>query len=162
MKTTEKIILDACCGGRMFWFDKKHPSVLYVDCRREEKGLIPIRPNFSVQPDEIVDFRKMPYKDHTFKLIVFDPPHLFRLGKTSVMAKKYGVLNKETWKEDIKTGFNECMRVLSLYGTLVFKWNQRDVSVREVLDLISEKPLFGHPTGKSGGTMWMCFMKLPK
>ena len=24
-----KKILDACCGGRMFWFDKKHPNVLY-------------------------------------------------------------------------------------------------------------------------------------
>ena len=29
----EKFILDACCGGRQFWFDKEHKNVLYVDKR---------------------------------------------------------------------------------------------------------------------------------
>ncbi|NBJ75120.1 SAM-dependent methyltransferase, partial [Neglecta sp. X4] len=24
-------ILDACCGGRMFWFDKQNPFVTYMD-----------------------------------------------------------------------------------------------------------------------------------
>lgn len=28
-----KIILDACCGSRMFWFNREHPDVLYVDSR---------------------------------------------------------------------------------------------------------------------------------
>lgn len=27
-------ILDACCGGRMFWFDKAHPDAVYMDNRR--------------------------------------------------------------------------------------------------------------------------------
>ena len=26
-------ILDACCGGRQFWFDKENPNVLFADCR---------------------------------------------------------------------------------------------------------------------------------
>nr|DAJ22562.1 MAG TPA: putative AdoMet-dependent methyltransferase [Podoviridae sp. ctfN46] len=26
----DKIILDACCGSRMFWFDKKNPLTLFV------------------------------------------------------------------------------------------------------------------------------------
>ena len=34
----EKLILDACCGGKMFWYNKNHPSVLYVDNRHCEKG----------------------------------------------------------------------------------------------------------------------------
>lgn len=32
----KKIILDACCGSRMFWFDKKNPYVLFQDIRDAE------------------------------------------------------------------------------------------------------------------------------
>ena len=31
----DKLILDACCGSRMFWFDKHNPNVLFVDKRSE-------------------------------------------------------------------------------------------------------------------------------
>ena len=34
MRTTLTTILDACCGGRMFYFEKNHPNVLYIDRRR--------------------------------------------------------------------------------------------------------------------------------
>ena len=30
-----KLILDACCGSRMFWFDKYNPLALFVDKRSE-------------------------------------------------------------------------------------------------------------------------------
>ena len=33
---TNKEILDVCCGGRMFWFDKHNPDVLFSDIREEE------------------------------------------------------------------------------------------------------------------------------
>ena len=33
MSNQQKIILDVCCGGRMFWFDKKNPNALYLDNR---------------------------------------------------------------------------------------------------------------------------------
>ncbi|MEE6045263.1 class I SAM-dependent methyltransferase, partial [Avibacterium paragallinarum] len=32
----QKPILDACCGSRMFWFDKQNPNVLFADNRRLE------------------------------------------------------------------------------------------------------------------------------
>lgn len=35
MKTVPTTILDACCGGRMFYFEKNHPNVLYIDRRFE-------------------------------------------------------------------------------------------------------------------------------
>ena len=34
-----KAVLDACCGSRMFWFDKSHPSVVYMDNRELEDVL---------------------------------------------------------------------------------------------------------------------------
>ena len=49
--------------------------------------------------------------------------------------------------------------VLEDYGVLIFKWNEDQITVREVLEAIERQPLFGHTTGRHGKTMWMCFMK---
>ena len=153
----DKKILDACCGGRMFWFDKENPNVLFADNRTESHILCDGR-SLEIKPDIEMDFRQMPFKDNEFKLVVFDPPHLNKLGKNSWMAKKYGVLN-ESWQDDIRQGFSECMRVLELNGILIFKWNESQIKVREILGLIDTLPLFGHKSGKSQKTHWICFMK---
>ena len=34
-----KKILDACCGSRMFWFNKENTNTVYMDNRTEEKTL---------------------------------------------------------------------------------------------------------------------------
>ena len=157
VKKKDKIILDACCGSRMFWFDREHKNVLYVDNRELDTNLCDGR-SLKVKPDEIVDFRKMPYKDNSFKLVVFDPPHLKTLGETSWMAQKYGLLG-EDWRKDIKSGFDECMRVLDNFGVLVFKWNESEIKLSQLLKVIEKKPLFGHTSGRQSKTIWMCFMK---
>lgn len=157
---TNKYILDACCGGRMMWFNKKHPKTLYNDNRVREKGHSQFRPNHTVKPDCIYDFRDMPFEDNTFKLVVFDPPHIF--GKeNSLINQYYGCLDKNNWKQDIKQGFKECFRVLDIYGTLIFKWNEARINKKEILDLIDIKPLFGHQVGSRLKTHWMTFMKFP-
>jgi hypothetical protein len=156
-----KFILDVCCGGRMFWFNKKHPNTLYLDIRKEEKGFIKARKNHEVNPDIIMDFRKLDFPDKSFKLIIFDPPHIMRIGNKSWMAQKYGMLGKD-WKNDLKKGFEECWRVLEDHGCLIFKWSEAEISFKEVLSLFPKRPLFGHPTARSGKTKWFCFMKIPK
>ena len=30
-----KKILDVCCGGRSFWYDKKNENTIYMDIRKE-------------------------------------------------------------------------------------------------------------------------------
>lgn len=156
-----KVILDACCGGRYFWFNKAHPNALYIDIRREEKGCNPHRPNFEVKPDMIMDFRALEFKDKSFKLIVWDPPHLKTLGETSIMRKTYGCLNAETWPYDLKKGFEELWRVLEDWGVLVFKWHESEIPLVEVLKLFHTQPLFGNPTNSGETTKWCCFMKIP-
>lgn len=156
-----KPILDACCGPKMFWFDKKNPNVLFQDIRKEPAGYIKERPWCEVSPDIIQDFRNMPYSDKSFKHVVFDPPHLLHVGESGWQFKKYGKLDKNTWRKDLEKGFNECWRVLDDFGTLVFKWNEESISVNEVLRLFPEKPLYGHPTARSGKTKWCVFMKIP-
>lgn len=117
--TTDKKILDACCGGRMMWFDKADPDAIYMDIREEEFIACDGR-RVRVHPDLIADFRNMPFEDESFKLVVFDPPQFNRLGANSYTAQKYGRLFP-SWETDLKRGFDECMRVLEPFGILIFK-----------------------------------------
>lgn len=154
----DKIILDACCGSKMFWFDKANSNVLFGDIRKEEHILCDGRA-LNIHPDIQIDFRDMPFEDNSFKLVVFDPPHLKTLGKSSWMAKKYGVLSY-TWRDDIKRGFDECMRVLEPFGILIFKWNESEIKAKTIIEISGLSPLFGHTTGRQSKTIWMAFMKL--
>lgn len=139
------------------WFNREHPDVLYADKRSESHTLCDGR-TLEINPDVVIDFCKMPFPDNTFHLVVFDPPHLKKLGKTSWMAKKYGVLNYH-WRDDIRDGLDECMRVLKPNGVLIFKWNESQIRLQDIMDLLPKEPLFGHTSGKSGLTIWMTFMK---
>ncbi len=104
-----KPVLDACCGSRMFWFDRRHPDVVFMDRRHETHTLCDGR-TLEIKPDVVGDFRAMPFSDGEFRLVVFDPPHLIHAGESSWLAKKYGKLDRETWQEDLKAGFRECFR----------------------------------------------------
>ena len=158
----DKFILDACCGGRCFWFNKNHPNTLYIDNRIRECGHDPHRPSHSIKPDKVMDFRNLTFENNSFKMVVWDPPHLIGKEDSCRIIKKYGCLNKETWPLDLKKGFDECWRVLEDYGVLIFKWSEGSISVRDVLNVFLVEPLFGHTTGRAGKTKWMCFMKIPK
>lgn len=125
-----------------------------MDNRKLEDTLCDGR-KLEVNPDIVADFRDIPYPDKSFKLVVFDPPHLIKAGENSWLAKKYGKLS-DTWKEDISQGFNECMRVLDDYGVLIFKWNEEQVKLKDVLKVIGVEPLFGNKRSK---THWLVFMK---
>ena len=141
----------------MCWFDKNNAMATFMDIREEEYTLCDGR-TLQVKPDIVADFRNIPFADDSFYLVLFDPPHLKHLGQSSWLAKKYGRL-LPSWEDDIKQGFNECMRVLRPYGTLVFKWNEQQITASKIIDIIGQKPLFGHYSGKGGKTIWMCFMK---
>lgn len=61
--------------------------------------------------------------------------------------------------EDIRKGFEECFRVLATGGVLIFKWNETQIKVSEILELTDQKPVFGHISGKRANTHWITFMK---
>lgn len=153
-----KKILDACCGSRMFWFDKENKNVEFCDFRVLDDTLCDGR-KLEIKPDIVCDFTELPMKDNTYYLVVFDPPHLIRVGDKSWLAKKYGKLPNYNWQEILKKGFKECMRVLKPNGVLIFKWNETDITVSKIIDVIGQMPLFGHKSGKREKTHWLCFMK---
>jgi len=155
-----KLILDPASSMRSFYFDKKDKRVLFGDIRVKETHLLTNGQTIHIEPDEVMDFRDIPYPDETFKVVVFDPPHMLNLSEKSWMRKKYGVLDKETWRDDLTKGFAECFRVLKDEGTLIFKWNEVSIPLKEILTLTPPyKPVLGHPSGKRMGTHWVLFIK---
>jgi len=154
-----KLILDPASSMRSFYFDKKDKRVLFGDIRVKETHLLTNGQTIHIEPDEVMDFRAIPYPDETFKVVVFDPPHMLNLSEKSWMRKKYGVLDKETWRDDLTKGFAECFRVLKDEGTLIFKWNEVSIPLKEILTLTPYRPVLGHPSGKRMGTHWVLFIK---
>lgn len=138
----------------MFWFDKKNEDTVFMDNRILETDLCDGR-HLVIKPDLVADFRNMPFDNESFYLVVFDPPHLLHAGQNSWLSQKYGLLG-ETWQEDIRQGFSECMRVLKKNGVLIFKWCEEQKTTGDILKLIDHKPLFGHRRGK---TIFLVFMK---
>ena len=149
-----KPILDACCGAKMFYFNKNNPNVLFMDKRQVDTFLCDGR-KFEIKPDVIGDFTNMAFTDESFNLVVFDPPHLHKVGDNSWLAIKYGKLS-ENWCAELKRGFDECWRVLKKGGTLLFKWNETDIPVKEIINLFSEEPLLYNKRDK---THWIVYFK---
>jgi hypothetical protein len=154
----ERPILDMCCGSRMFWLNKTDPRTVFSDARSESHILCDGR-TLHIAPDIIADFRALPFPDESFSQVVFDPPHLVRVGDSAWMGKKYGRLNKETWQEDIRSGFAEAFRVLRTHGTLIFKWNETQIPASQIITLTDQIPTIWQRTGKADKTHWILFLK---
>lgn len=143
------------------WFDKHDDRALFLDKRRETHAndYPSGYKSLAIEPDEIGDFTNIQQPDNSFYLVVFDPPHIKRKSLGEI-TKRYGYL-EEGWKDMLKKGFSECFRVLKPNGTLIFKWNEVQFPLKEILKLTEEKPLFGHKSGKKMQTHWIAFIKPP-
>lgn len=148
-------IIDVCCGSRMFHFDKNNPNIVFMDKRQHEETLCDGR-TLKVNPDIVSDFKKIPFGDNSFSLVIFDPPHLLKVGEKSWLCKKYGKLPKD-WRNEIGQGFKECFRILKPNGTLIFKWATRDITLKQILDVIEIRPIIFH---KNNNTFFLVFFKV--
>lgn len=159
-------VLDACCGTRMFWFDHNDSRTLYVDKREGTRiidvgtpGTIGRKPK-TVAPDRLEDFTRLTFPDNSFWHVVFDPPHFHKgAGATGRIAFDYGLLPSD-WRDELRKGFKECFRVLKPMGTLIFKWCEAEIPLREILELTPHQPLYGHRSGKKAQTHWVAFLKI--
>jgi SAM-dependent methyltransferase len=157
------MVLDVCCGSRMFWFDRENPTALFMDKRAETHELTDSSSqggfrSLTIAPEVQADFTALPFRDASFPMVVFDPPHLVRNGKSGWLAKKYGKLGRD-WREEIRAGFAESFRVLRPLGTLIFKWNEHEIPVSQVVALSAHRPLFGNKCGKQSKSHWLVFLK---
>lgn len=154
----DKRVIDVCCGSKMFWFDKNNPDVEFCDIRDVDIHEYYPGRYIEIKPDTVCDFTNLPFNDCSYSLVVFDPPHLINVGEKSWTFEKYGKLDKN-WKDTISKGFQECFRVLKPNGPLIFKWNEIQIPLKEILKCSPYPPMFGNKHGKQNKSYWLCFMK---
>lgn len=152
LEVKSKSVVDVCCGGKSFYFDKNDSRVLFCDKRSENLELHfnngKIKRVINVNPDVVCDFTNLPFKNESFNLVIFDPPHMRHVGESSLMFRVYGKLPKE-YKPFLQKGFNECFRILKRGGTLVFKWAETNYKLNDILELAEQKPLFAQRSSKT-------------
>jgi len=156
-----KLVLDPCCGSRMFYFDKKDSRVLFGDIREGSFSFVDSRGSchsFDVSPDYLGSVTKLPFSDGSFKMVVFDPPHLV-CSSSSRIGRAYGSLPLD-WKSFFRDSFAECWRVLDpSFGVLIFKWADDRFSCNDVLSCTDLKPLFGSKVKRRSNLFWLVFVK---
>lgn len=144
-------ILDLSAGKRAVWFNKNHPLAVYVDKRSE------------VNPTIIADTTKLPIAvGNNYDLVVFDPPHM-NCGPNSNMSRVYGHHTTKQILETIEGTAKEAHRVTRSGAFMALKWNDHDIKLQRVFDLMPQwEPLFGHLTkdGPGSKTYWAMLRRL--
>jgi len=135
---------------RSIWFDKNHPMATYLD----------IRPEMS--PTYICNTIEIPKEvGGGYDLIVYDPPHL-NMGANSFLGKRYGHFTTKEILESIQGTAKEAYRVSKQKALMAFKWNDHDIKLKRVLNLMPQwEPLFGNLVGDSvrSKTYWVMLLR---
>lgn len=146
------MILDMTAGLQEMWFTKWDKETIYLDKRKKlPDGML--NPKYNNQPLKITlqgDNSKLPFKDNIFDLVLFDPPH--NIGKwKGFYTDLYSILEPGKWQKHLYLSTREALRVLKYNGFLIFKWNNRDRSLQNILTLFPWDPLFGTNVSGKGG-----------
>lgn len=148
-------ILDLSAGNRAVWFDKKHPDATFIDVRAE------------VGPTTVADSRALPeIIGQDFSVFIFDPPHA-NFGANSNMAKSYGHHTCQEIREIVEGTAKEAHRVGTENAVMAFKWNDHDIKLQTVLNLMRPywEPLVGHVVSvrerKKNQTHWVLLRRMP-
>lgn len=143
-------ILDLTAGNRAVWMNKNHPMAHYLDRRSD------------VNPTTVCDIREIPESVGSgYGLVVFDPPHM-NCGPNSNMSKVYGYHTTKEILDVIQKGAAEAHRVTKEHALMALKWNNHDIRLQHVFDLMPNwEPLFGHLTkdGPRSQTYWTMLMR---
>lgn len=144
-------ILDLSAGKRAIWFDKNHPLATFLDKRAE------------VNPTIVCDTRSIPESAGSgFDLVVWDPPHM-NCGPNSNMSKVYGYHTTAEILDTLEKTAKEAHRVTRSGALMALKWNNHDIRLQRVFDLMPQwEPLFGHLTkdGPGSQTYWTMLRRL--
>lgn len=96
--------LDPTYGVGTFW-KKWRPQNLVASDLFDGKG-----------ESLIADFRYLPFREHTFDAVVYDPPYKLNGTPDAAIDNRYGVDEPTRWQDRmalIRDGFGECARVLA-------------------------------------------------
>ena len=148
-RSEDKFILDATAANRTIYEVKDSDKIIFLDIERK----------LSRKPTIFADDQHLPFSDHVFHTIIFDPPYYWSNGQPD----SYGIPDAETfnkvWGENRKypryygtdkfksrTGlvaylhrsFSEFARVLTTNGLLWVKWSESVLSIDRFLVLCNK------------------------
>lgn len=116
-----------------------------------------------VNPTVVADSTKLPESVGSgYDLVVWDPPHM-NCGPNSNMSKVYGYHTTEMILFVIGGTGKEAHRVTKPNALMALKWNNHDIRLQRVFDLLPQwEPLFGHITkdGPGSQTYWTMLRRL--
>lgn len=108
--------LDATCSIRRWWLGKNASGWLFLDVRK------------TVKPDIIASNEFLPFRDHVFESIFYDPPHFVRGGgfwKKSRMRFAFGEWRRKSELDrNLRNVNREFARCLKRSGKLIVKWSE--------------------------------------
>lgn len=124
--------MDLTAGKRATWWVKAYEHAVFVDIRE------------SVRPDVVANSCCLPFRNDTFDLVSFDPPHV-NVGANSNMTKDYGHHTIQQIRSFILGAAREANRVAKKDAVMAFKWNDHDQGFKAILSLMAPhwEPLFG-------------------
>lgn len=135
----EFLILDAAVGAkRMYhgWHKKLDGELVGIDIR---KGHFSYRTKsmwtttrVDIEPTVLADMKHLPFRDHSFNLIVFDPPHT-EFGLASFMNLAYGSWTQTDTIRALRACNEEFSRVLRPPGILILKVLPKSFPLYETL-----------------------------
>ena len=161
--------LDATAGNRYMWPCKKPPETLFMD--KEYTLKIP--------PDIFAVWEHLPFRDKSFRTIIFDPPHtITRLpityyGDTKGMGGNHGT----SWygwfktKRDLVISLCRAAAEFHRVGTILcVKWYEGQIPLHKIIPLFrpwrnfkifKSKPRMGRRSWRKSSplTWWVTFTK---
>ena len=123
------LTLDATAGHRMMWRNKHPPLTVFMDKRTD----------LAIPPDVVGVWEACPFRDEVFGLVIFDPPHIVRVGGYDPrfgLHRKYGAWGS---KMEVVIAIHKAQGEFARLATrLCFKWCE----TRDAPTLWNLMPLF--------------------
>jgi hypothetical protein len=96
---------------RSFYFDKKDERVVFGDIREKETHLLTNGQTIHIEPDEVMDFRNIPYPDESFQMVIFCIHPIYSTYLRSLgYVRSMGYWTSRRGKKISLKGFSECFQ----------------------------------------------------
>ena len=135
------MLLDVTCGPKKIycgWDEKLGEDLIGIDIRRGDFSVPKTLKSqwaeikIIIKPTVLADMKYLPFKDHVFQGIIFDPPHM-DISLDSWLAKKWGSWTQSETIKTLRIVNEEFLRVLRARGFLVLKLMPHQFPLYETL-----------------------------
>jgi len=134
------MILDVTVGSKKIyhgWNEKLGDELLGIDTRKGDFSIPKLKSQWAdikiiIEPTVLADLKHLPFCNHVFSAIIFDPPHM-SAGLESWLGRKWGSWTQHDTIRTVRAANKEFPRVLKANGFLILKVMPRQFPLYETL-----------------------------